>query len=311
MRAIAVMVLLLLCVLAAPRVAAQTCSVDAPDVSFGNVQVPLPATIPSNGSVTVTCSGSRNQRVDLCLGIDRSNAGRQMSRGPNQVPYEIYTNSSHTQVWVDGTDMMPVAFNIGPTGIGTHTLIRYMQMTPPPGPNPPGGLYNTSVPDTVVLRRPGLFGFGCSLSFLQQPLATDTFNTSVIIDGSCTITTELLLDFGSVMGSSTSQVDSALDLHVICNDQLPYTIALNGGVVGSTIANRRLGLNGTPPGAVDYQLYHNAGRSQLWGDGTVGTVHNATGNGMQQDITVYGRVPAQPLPGSGTYKDTVTATITF
>ncbi|UWX04453.1 spore coat protein U domain-containing protein [Pseudoxanthomonas sp. NC8] len=40
-------------------------------------------------------------------------------------------------------------------------------------------------------------------------------------------------------------------------------------------------------------------------------MHDGTGSGSIQALTVYGRVPAQPVSAAGTYSDTVTVTLTF
>jgi spore coat protein U-like protein len=44
----------------------------------------------------------------------------------------------------------------------------------------------------------------------------------------------------------------------------------------------------------------------LWGDGTTGTLLNATGNGAEQTITI-----PQTTAAPGTYTDTVTVTVTY
>jgi spore coat protein U-like protein len=67
---------------------------------------------------------------------------------------------------------------------------------------------------------------------------------------------------------------------------------------------------GAGPSTVGYQLYRDSGRTQVWGD-TAGLTYGGTGDGATQSIPVYGRVPAQAPQPSGTYVDTVTATVTF
>jgi spore coat protein U-like protein len=63
---------------------------------------------------------------------------------------------------------------------------------------------------------------------------------------------------------------------------------------------------------INYQLYRNAGRSEVWGDGNSGTVTVAgTGNGAPQAATIYGRVPAQITPNPGSYADQVVVTVTY
>ena len=66
-----------------------------------------------------------------------------------------------------------------------------------------------------------------------------------------------------------------------------------------------------PGGFVTYELYRNATRTQRWG----ATLNNDTvagsGNGGNQALTVYGRVPGQTTPSAGTYNDTITVTVTY
>ena len=81
-----------------------------------------------------------------------------------------------------------------------------------------------------------------------------------------------------------------------------------GGGTGATVATRKMtsGAN-----AVNYSLYRDALRTQLWGQ-TIGTDTVAgTGSGANQTLTIYGRVPAQAVPPPGTYSDAVTITVEF
>lgn len=61
-----------------------------------------------------------------------------------------------------------------------------------------------------------------------------------------------------------------------------------------------------------YGLYKDAARSQPWGDATTpGSTVAGAGNGLVQQLTVYGRVPPQTTPSPGTYTDTVVVTLTY
>ena len=63
---------------------------------------------------------------------------------------------------------------------------------------------------------------------------------------------------------------------------------------------------------IDYNLYQDAGRTQSWGDGgATGNVLSGTGTGNDEEVVVYGRVPAQTTPVAGTYTDTVQVTIAW
>ena len=62
---------------------------------------------------------------------------------------------------------------------------------------------------------------------------------------------------------------------------------------------------------VNYTLYRDAARTQLWGT-TIGTDTVAgTGAGADQTLTIYARTPTQTVPPPGVYTDAVTITITY
>jgi spore coat protein U-like protein len=75
----------------------------------------------------------------------------------------------------------------------------------------------------------------------------------------------------------------------------------------------------TLPGeTLGYNLYRDAARSLVWGDGTSGTtfptgrfVFNppSFGNNQQAQFTVYGRIPANQNPAAGTYQTVSPVTV--
>jgi spore coat protein U-like protein len=54
-----------------------------------------------------------------------------------------------------------------------------------------------------------------------------------------------------------------------------------------------------------------SGRATPWGDSVGVNTMAATGSGLVQSFTVYGRVPAQNTPSPGSYSDTVVLTISY
>jgi len=83
-----------------------------------------------------------------------------------------------------------------------------------------------------------------------------------------------------------------------------------------TYANRTL-VNGSD--TLNYNLYTTSGYGTVWGDGTGSTGRGSgTGAGMAagnaQSLIVYGRLLASAntaAVGSGTYTDSITATVTY
>lgn len=307
-------VLVLLLALAAlswPRAAvAQACSANIQDAWFGNL-TSLAQGAEVERTLAITCNnGPANDAARICLGIQPSGSPRRMLGGSGDaIAYEIRTDGG--QVW-DQNLQLTMLIPLNSAGSGSATMTLHARIPPTPD-MPPSGFYQSPVPGETVfgLVKPG--NSPCHSGGSSGTLASAMFNASVLINGTCDITAAPLLDFGVVGGTTTPQLDGALQLTAQCTTGLPYSIGLNAGQVpGNTIANRRLGLDGAGPEVIGYQLYLDAGRSQVWGDGTSGAVHNATGTGTSQGIAVYGRIPAgQPLPAGGTYRDTVTATIVY
>ena len=66
--------------------------------------------------------------------------------------------------------------------------------------------------------------------------------------------------------------------------------------------------------SLTYNLYRNAARTKIWGDGTGGTAVYSRANppnNSNVNVTIYGRVPAGQDVSAGSYSDTVSATINF
>lgn len=61
-----------------------------------------------------------------------------------------------------------------------------------------------------------------------------------------------------------------------------------------------------------YNLYIDAARTQIWGDGSGGTfVYSASVTpGVENTVIIYGRIPANQNPFIGNYEDRIIATIT-
>jgi spore coat protein U-like protein len=116
--------------------------------------------------------------------------------------------------------------------------------------------------------------------------------------------------FGIYSPFSVAPTDTAGTLRVSCDTAtVGYTLLLNPGGAGSYSPRRLAGGAYT----LAYNLYTDALRSAVWGDGSGGTatVSGAFALPGAIDHTVYGRVPAQQNVGAGAYIDTITVTLNF
>ena len=145
---------------------------------------------------------------------------------------------------------------------------------------------------------------------------TTTFTVSATVLKTCT-TSATNLTFPNYT-PGTGGVASTSTVSVNCTNKTPFTIALDGGNSGGTIAQRQMG-----DGAGDllqYNLYSDANHTTLWGDGATGGLTVAgTGAGMGagkvQNSTVYGQVldsaNNQGAAARAAYQDTITVTVTY
>lgn len=132
--------------------------------------------------------------------------------------------------------------------------------------------------------------------------ATDSFQVSITIADDCTIAAQDL-NLGS-HASLAALVDVDSIITVNCSIGTAYTVSLDQGVNGT-----RLMSDGSD--TVDYELYTTALRVLAWGTNVGVDTVGGVGDGTDQDLTVYGRVPVQATPAPATYTDTVTATVAF
>jgi spore coat protein U-like protein len=81
---------------------------------------------------------------------------------------------------------------------------------------------------------------------------------------------------------------------------------------GASSFNPRRMLQGTQP--LNYNLFLDAARTIIWGDGTGGTQFYGIINPLTNQnvtVTIFGRIPAGQDVSSGSYTNAVTATINF
>ena len=144
--------------------------------------------------------------------------------------------------------------------------------------------------------------------------ATDNLSVSASVSANCTIATSPV-SFGAydpVSANASSPLDAAGGVTVTCTQGASTSITLGQGAsakAGSTDAapQRQMVADGN---FLEYSLFQDSSHSTVWGN-TSGTGVSHTGTGTATNISVYGRVPAGQNVPSGSYADTVVATITF
>lgn len=126
---------------------------------------------------------------------------------------------------------------------------------------------------------------------------------------SCTISTTAV-SFGTYNVFGPAPLDSTGSVTYTCTGNAHVTISLDSGGAG-TFNPRRM-LNNSE--ALSYNLYRDAARTNIWGDGTGGTTIYTDPNprnGQGITVTIFGRIPAGQDVSAGSYSNTVAATINF
>jgi spore coat protein U-like protein len=126
----------------------------------------------------------------------------------------------------------------------------------------------------------------------------------------CTISATSV-NFGSYNVFNGSPTDSTGTVTYRCNGSAHnITVGLTQGASASF--NQRQMQKGSE--SLTYNLFVDASRTNIWGDGTSGTsVYSISNppNNTNVNLTVYGRVTAGQDVSAGTFSDTVTAVINF
>jgi spore coat protein U-like protein len=130
------------------------------------------------------------------------------------------------------------------------------------------------------------------------------FLASMPCMAACTVSTTSLT-FSVYDVFSTLSEDITGTITVRCSPAVPYVLSLSTG--GGSYTSRVLENGGF---TLNYNLYTDAARVTVWGDGSAGTA-TLNGDAEEATYTVYGRVPARQNVHVGEYTDTLIATVTY
>lgn len=139
-----------------------------------------------------------------------------------------------------------------------------------------------------------------------------SFTVSATVAKACAISAANL-DMGTWSGSG--DLTGTSNVSVKCSTGTSYNVDLSAGAGSPSLANRKLA-NGAD--LLSYNLYADAARTEIWGDGLAGTfVVSGTGAGMadanKANLPVYAKILEADLLAAkpGTYSNSITATITY
>ena len=121
----------------------------------------------------------------------------------------------------------------------------------------------------------------------------------------CSLSVQPVL-FGNYDFLESLPLDSAGLVEVTCDTVLDtYSVSLSTGA--GSYAQRKMN---SGVYTLNYNIYVDAGRTLVWGDGSGGT-NLINGSGLFTSFSAYGRVTAQQNARVGNYNDNLITTITF
>lgn len=296
---------------------AQSCSFSVSNMNFGVVNLLSGNSNDTSAVLSYNCSNLLMFGLSLriCPNLSMGSGGgsssaRYMVSGTNALSYQLFQDSGNSVPWgavsdpslgsVPAIDIFLPPFSSRSGSINIYGRILARQASAP------AGSYVSSfngMHANFTYQQYTLFAPACESVAANSAQAS--FNVSAQIQKSCTITATTL-NFGN-HGMLTANIDATSTLFVNCTANLPYTIALNGGMSNMQPHQRRMTNNAN---VIIYGLYSNSSRTIAWGE-TPGQIVSETGSGTTQDITVYGRVLPQTTPPPGIYTDIVVATVTY
>jgi spore coat protein U-like protein len=127
----------------------------------------------------------------------------------------------------------------------------------------------------------------------------------------CTITVTTPVAFGAYDVLSATPRDATGNLRLLCTRAQEFWALVTVGPGGSNNQLARQMRQGATP--LGYNLYTNAARTQVWGDGSGGTgwALRFPQRNVPLDLPVYGRIPAGQSVRPGAYADTVLVTVNY
>lgn len=308
--------------LAGPAMA-QSCTFAVSTMNFGTVDTLSGAATTTTATFSYSCTKTGSGGTVLICphfgsgdGGDDGAGGRYMTSGANQMAYQLYQDPAYSTVWGSGVWPYPqrppkITLTLGLSGLltysGSGTMTVYGRV-PGSQSTVATGTYGSllSGGHIKIEYRMDYSGSTCNATVPSSTTARPNFQINASVAANCMVNATDV-DFGS-KGNLTAVTDSTGNVAVKCTPGTSYSVGLNGGLTGGTPTNRKMTKGGSEQ--ITYGLYRDSARSTAWGTAT-GTTAGGTGNGATQNITVYGRVPAQTTPSPGNYSDTVVTTVTY
>lgn len=141
--------------------------------------------------------------------------------------------------------------------------------------------------------------------YADAVIITKTLDVSANVQQSVSLDVTEDICFGEYDGSQNN-VEGEIRVTRQSTDTAVLSIKLSEGAAG-TFTPRCMG------GQLDYNLYRDSARTEIWGDGLSGTYYQdiPVGGTLVNLFTVYGRIPASQSVSAAAYTDLITVTVEY
>lgn len=301
---------------------AQSCQViNVTGLDFGTVDNSI--NDDTQASVTVSCQPLPfiSVQMTVCVfigeGAPLGIAPRYMSNQNGALlRYDIYANPARTQLvgaWGGPQPIYSSSFLLQSQQLITLPLYGRI----PAGQNLPAAYLYENLPGSSMVR----YSYGPLLLPAPTPqncrdgtapllggagiASFSLVGVRAVLANACLITTATDMDFGTSSGLASPR-DQTSSIRLRCALDTPWSVTLNSGA-NADAGNRRMASTND---FIRYDLYRDAARLNRWGDNQA-TGINGLGDNTEDELTVYGRVFAQPAATPGSYSDTITVTLIY
>jgi len=299
---------------------AQSCVFTNTGVDFGNVNLAGGGTQTATGTFAASCTGTPGQSIRICAnfnagsgGADASGDPRYLTQGATRLNYNLYRNNGVGQVWGSflwsATPRPPaISLTLGGSGSGSVSQTIFGRLANGQGAAPTGTFLSVFSGAHTQIDYGYASSFTCGTA-LSPRVQSVPFMVRVTNNSSCTVATTAL-NFGNQTALDTIKT-AVNSISVTCTGGTLYDIGLSNGSSGGTGPAARLMSNLATAQTITYGVYRDAGYAQPWGNVAGVNTVTATGTGLPQSFSGYGRIPIQATPPPLTYTDTVVVTVTY
>ncbi len=285
-------------------------------ITFTSVNPLTTGTYNTTATLAITCSGLLAEDT-FCFTLGAGTGGTNSSNqrllagsGSYTIPFQFYEDSGYTTAWPIGTavHLSAVLLLSGTVNVTVYVQLDMNQTALPPG------TYSSSFSGSSALLNYGPLLTFLNCNSILGGSASASFTVQTTLLKSCVISAVSPVAFGNVTVTSLmSNVTATGSLSVQCTNTTPYTIGLDNGRGAGVTGPAARKMTGPGGATLTYGLYQDAAHASLWGNtsGTGGNTQGGTGSGIVRPYTVYGLMPPQTTPATGSYSDSVTITVTY